>query len=90
MNYEFYHQCAMDLSGKIAILGLAVAIVLTAHRVLHARGKDEPPLPPGPAPEPLLGHYRIVPEDAAFKQYAGWSKEYSTESARLLGSHPID
>ena len=35
------------------------------------------PLPPGPPSEFVLGHYRVVPEDASFKAYANWGKEYS-------------
>jgi hypothetical protein len=68
------------------MLGLTVAVFLAAYCVLRARKRDIPPLPPGPPSELLLGHYRVVPEDATFKQYAEWAKEYSTISKRI---HPF-
>lgn len=66
------------------MLELLLLIVLVAYRALCLiRKKDAPPLPPGPPAEPLLGHYRIVPQDAAFKQYAQWAKEYSMSPTML-------
>lgn len=69
-----------SFDGAVALLGLLVTILLAAYRKVWEwlfKGSTYPPLPPGPPPEPVLGHYRMVPEDAAFKQYAKWSKEYS-------------
>ncbi len=69
-----------SFDGAVALLGLLATILLAAYRKLLgwlSKGSTYPPLPPGPPPEPILGHYRMVPEDAAFKQYAKWSKEYS-------------
>ncbi len=64
----------------MASLWLIFAVFLTgvtAYRMIRTPQRSKPPLPPGPTPEPLLGHYRVVPEDAAFKRYAEWAKEYS-------------
>ncbi|KAK1767239.1 O-methylsterigmatocystin oxidoreductase [Phialemonium atrogriseum] len=41
--------------------------------------KPKVPLPPGPPGEFLLGHYRIVPVNEAFKWYAKWGKEYKSD-----------
>ncbi|KAI5887518.1 cytochrome P450 [Schizophyllum commune H4-8] len=37
------------------------------------------PSPPGPPAEPLLGHIRIAPQQAAERTYFRWSKEYKSE-----------
>lgn len=84
MGYGLQLFGSSSPSGTVAILGLTVALLLTAYRMLRAPGKSKLPLPPGPPSEPILGHYRVVPEDAAFKQYAEWAKEYSTASKGLF------
>ncbi|KAK4122222.1 hypothetical protein N657DRAFT_646904 [Parathielavia appendiculata] len=66
------------LPGAEVLLGLAVVIFLAAYGALKEPKTRKPPLPPGPAPEPLLGHYRVVPEDAAFQRYAEWAADFST------------
>lgn len=55
-----------------------VGLVLSCIAIIFKRycRKFKFPLPPGPPLEFLLGHYRIVPEDAAFKTYADWAKQY--------------
>ncbi|KAK4157185.1 hypothetical protein C8A00DRAFT_11913 [Chaetomidium leptoderma] len=75
----FQHLNSLNPSSTAVILGLAVVILLAAYRTLGASTRGKPRLPPGPAPELLLGHYRLVPEDAAFKQYAEWAKEYKSD-----------
>ena len=75
MEPEIQHFGAFSSSGTIVIAGLTI-ITFAAYHALWARKRGMPPLPPGPPPEPLLGHYRIVPQDAAFKRYAEWGKEY--------------
>jgi hypothetical protein len=70
----------LSLPGSVVIPGLAVVIFLAVYRALRAPKTRNPPLPPSPAPEPFLGHYRIVPQDAAFKRYAEWGAELSTSS----------
>ena len=70
----------------VHLTGVGVAIVflflfiafLVALWILNRPGR--PPLPPGPPAERFFGHYRLVPTDAAFRQYAEWSKEYGTLS----------
>ncbi|KAL2132834.1 hypothetical protein VTI74DRAFT_3233 [Chaetomium olivicolor] len=47
--------------------------------MLRPHDRGNPPLPPGPPAETFFGHYRIVPEEAAFKQYAEWTKEYNSD-----------
>ena len=70
--------CIVHLTGLgVAIIFLSLLIaVLLALWMLNRPGR--PPLPPGPPAERFLGHYRLVPTDAAFRQYAEWSKEYGT------------
>lgn len=71
------------VSPESVVLGLIGAAAVVAgyclfrlYAVLNRRRGA--PLPPGPPGEPLLGHYRVVPTDAAFKKYAEWGKQYST------------
>ncbi|KAK3325975.1 putative O-methylsterigmatocystin oxidoreductase [Apodospora peruviana] len=64
------------------VFGLIVfgVIALTGYHVYGVISrKTRLALPPGPPAEFLLGHYRVVPEDAAFKKYAEWSKEYHSD-----------
>ncbi|KAL2172494.1 hypothetical protein VTG60DRAFT_5248 [Thermothelomyces hinnuleus] len=68
-----------DLAITTTVLGLAAIVFLALGRILWPPKKGTPPLPPSPPSEPLLGHYRIVPDDAAFKRYAEWAKEYKTD-----------
>ncbi|KAK4031782.1 hypothetical protein C8A01DRAFT_21053 [Parachaetomium inaequale] len=79
MKHPFQYLGAFNPPSTVVILGLTVAIFLAAYRLLLARKRDIAPLPPGPPSEPLLGHYRVVPEDAAFKRYAEWAKEYKSD-----------
>jgi hypothetical protein len=78
MDFILGYLDALAFSRITVVLGLTAIILLAAYRTLRGRKRGNPPLPPGPPPEPLLGHYRSVPEDAAFKQYDEWAKEYST------------
>ncbi|KAK0629570.1 putative O-methylsterigmatocystin oxidoreductase [Bombardia bombarda] len=67
------------MAALIAIVG-AVATLLAIYRAFRrAKQTKRFPLPPGPPGEFLLGHYRTVPEDAAFMKYAEWAKEYQTD-----------
>ena len=66
--------------GSVAYpLACAVAAVAgyCLFRLLVLARRRSVPLPPGPPGEFLLGHYRAVPDDAPFKRYAEWGKEYS-------------
>ena len=63
--------------GLLGAAAVLVGYLLFAVVVSPLRGRKRPaPLPPGPPGETLLGHYRVVPADAAFKKYADWGKEY--------------
>ncbi|KAM7204731.1 cytochrome P450 1A2 [Naviculisporaceae sp. PSN 640] len=64
------YLCLAVLCG-IVLAGSAVYRGILSRRKL--------PLPPGPPSRFLLGHYGVVPEDAAFKAYAQWSKEYRND-----------
>lgn len=69
-----YHQ-----RPTFAILALFACIYgYLAYKKIVKRNRS--PLPPGPPGEFLLGHYRVVPVDAAFKTYDEWAKKYSTFS----------
>lgn len=70
--------------GTVALV-LLLAVYLLA-RVLKRR---KYPLPPGPPGDFLLGHYRKVPLDAAFKQYAAWGREYSVSPTTVPTGLPV-
>lgn len=76
MKQDFSSLLHLGASSPIAVLGLAAIVLFGVYRALWSRNRGNPPLPPGPPSEPLLGHYRIVPQDAAFRRYAHWAKEY--------------
>lgn len=78
MDHVLRYRDVLYLPTTAAIIGLIAVIFLAAYRTFRGPKRGNPLLPPGPPPEPLLGHYRIVPEDAAFKKYAEWADEYST------------
>lgn len=80
MHHALEHLNLSSSFSPTVILGLAIVILLAVLRTARARVRGRPPLPPGPPPEPILGHYRVVPQDAAFKRYAEWAREYSTTS----------
>ena len=66
----------------LATLGLAASILALYQlfRLLFPDKRTRLPLPPSPPREWLLGHYRSVPMDAAFKKYAQWAEEYGLTS----------
>ncbi|KAL1849600.1 hypothetical protein VTK73DRAFT_9847 [Phialemonium thermophilum] len=62
----------------VALIGLtATALCYVAAGLVRARRR--PPLPPSPPREFLLGHYRTVPIDEAFKFYADLGKQYKSD-----------
>ncbi len=71
------------LIGVFAIVGCVITRLFT--KAARARRY---PLPPGPPGELLLGHYRVVPDDAPFLKYAQWAREYSMMSSSLSTSTP--
>ncbi|KAH6626478.1 cytochrome P450 [Chaetomium sp. MPI-SDFR-AT-0129] len=79
MKQDFSSLLNLGASSPIAVLGLAAIVLFSVYRALWSRNAGNPPLPPGPPSEPLVGHYRIVPQDAAFRRYADWAKEYDTD-----------
>ncbi|KAL2146556.1 hypothetical protein VTI28DRAFT_3447 [Corynascus sepedonium] len=79
METESLQRNAFDLTSCVAVLGLTVVIYIVVSRTLCAQKTKAYSLPPGPPSEPLLGHYRVIPNDAAFKRYAEWAKEYKTD-----------
>jgi cytochrome P450 len=67
-----------DVPNPYLLFAVAVSVVLPLlyKSLTKQRGL---PLPPGPPPEPLLGHLRIVPTDHPEYQYTKWGKEYSSD-----------
>ncbi|KAH8880599.1 cytochrome P450 [Thozetella sp. PMI_491] len=63
--------------GTLAVF--AGILLLATWIVGRGLGRRRAPLPPGPPSEFLLGHYRVVPLDASFKQYAKWGREYNSD-----------
>ncbi|KAK4173810.1 cytochrome P450 [Triangularia setosa] len=78
LSVDFMSQILKDLAIQHITIVLAFGI-LTYQTVQFLRAKTRPLLPPGPPGEFLLGHYRVVPEDAAFKKYAEWAKQYESD-----------
>lgn len=71
----------MDVLGlpPLTLIGLVGTLLFAAVYVVpRVFGKRKYNLPPGPPGEFLLGHYRKIPFEAPFKQYAKWGEEYST------------
>ncbi|KAK5656691.1 hypothetical protein OQA88_4237 [Cercophora sp. LCS_1] len=67
-------------SPIVGLIGTAAAVLgFVVVRLLALWKKRNPRLPPGPPGEFLLGHYRVVPVDAAFKKYAEWGKQYNSD-----------
>ena len=73
MNFPFSDLRRPDYLkiGVLSVISACICLVLIYWPRKRVR------LPPGPPREFLLGHYRVVPVDAAFKQYEKWGKEYS-------------
>ncbi|KAK3996610.1 cytochrome P450 1A2 [Cladorrhinum sp. PSN332] len=63
------------------VVGLIVTVfgLFACYTLRLLQRRKTPPLPPGPPGEFLLGHYRTVPVDAAFKKYAEWGKQYDSD-----------
>lgn len=56
-----------------ALSALALVLIWTRSR------KSSPyKLPPGPSPEPLIGHLRIMPTEYQWKEFANWKKRWGT------------
>ena len=84
MQIIYFEGSALSSNTFVGLVVLAVVALAyyRAYRGISTRKRL--PLPPGPPSEFLLGHYRVVPEDAAFKAYAAWSKQY-----RMCDSIPL-
>ncbi|KAK4185184.1 cytochrome P450 1A2 [Podospora australis] len=61
------------------LLCVLIFCLLTFRAVRFRQIRSGPRLPPGPKADFLLGHYRAVPEVAAFKKYAEWAKEFDSD-----------
>ncbi|KAI4520031.1 cytochrome P450 [Schizophyllum commune Loenen D] len=61
---------------------LVCALVYALYQGLK-RSSTELPLPPGPPADPILGHIRIAPQQAAERTYFRWSKEYNSDLIHL-------
>ncbi|RDW92582.1 hypothetical protein BP5796_01976 [Coleophoma crateriformis] len=48
-------------------------------RCFTVKNKSGFPLPPGPKGEPVLGHFRVIPEDNPEFAYMKWGKEYGSD-----------
>ncbi|TRM66939.1 cytochrome P450 [Schizophyllum amplum] len=57
---------------------LATAVVYAIRRWLGKPGSGYP-LPPGPPAYPLIGHLGVLPQYAAERAFAQWSKEYGSD-----------
>jgi hypothetical protein len=79
MKFCLQNAITISIPGPPVALGAAIVIIIAAYTTISlVKKRGRLRLPPGPPSEPLLGHYRVVPLDAAFKQYNEWAKEYST------------
>jgi hypothetical protein len=79
MDHDFRSEQGANLHS---LAGLVLASVLLAISLALWRAywkKNRLPLPPGPPAEPLLGHYRLIPDEAPFKQYAQWAEDYNSD-----------
>jgi hypothetical protein len=56
----------------IALLASSIAFL---RRILRQNSRNTR-LPPGPAPDPIIGHLRQIPQTYAWLKFAEWSKAY--------------
>ena len=52
------------------------AVLASAVIYFYLRGRDALPLPPGPAPRPVMGNIADIPTDQEWVAYTRMAKEY--------------
>ncbi|KAL0945486.1 hypothetical protein HGRIS_000972 [Hohenbuehelia grisea] len=63
----------MSLSPGLVAAGLACGIFILYHT---QKARSNPPLPPGPPADPIIGHLRILPEANQHLVFHEWCKRY--------------
>ncbi|KAJ6570601.1 cytochrome P450 [Mycena vulgaris] len=57
-------------------IALASSAALLLYFAISKRRSSHPPLPPGPAADPIIGHFRVIPASGQAKMFYEWSKIY--------------
>ncbi|KAL0954546.1 hypothetical protein HGRIS_003512 [Hohenbuehelia grisea] len=62
----------------MSVLALAVALCILASTwfKLRSRHRHQPPLPPGPPADPLIGHLRVIPTKDQGSVFHKWAQTY--------------
>lgn len=68
--------CTMT-AWLVILSGLTCLIVWSSRKF---KSKNNPPLPPGPPGEPLIGHLRLIPPDDQPMQFYKLGKTYGNRS----------
>jgi len=71
---------AMKLVHLLAALLTALAVFTISSVYKQRKKRGGYPLPPSPPSDPLIGHFRQIPQDHPEHQFIRWGKEYSEDT----------
>ncbi|KAF8686461.1 cytochrome P450 [Rhizoctonia solani] len=83
-------QSPFSLSGHLSLVAFTLAVTSWMLYAVPRRSRRLP-LPPGPNPDPLIGHLRTMPVSDSYLVYARWAKELKSDvvSITVLGKTTV-